>query len=383
MRSWSINLFRIFGIQVDLHATFLLLIGALSGLAFYREGLTSAIQTLIVLTLVFTCVLLHELGHCLTARKFGIQVPRIVLLPIGGMAQFESIPREPRKELLITLAGPAVNFVIAGLILLVWGLPEDPALIFRYPQAFGLPAILLVVNLAMGFFNLLPVFPMDGGRIFRALLATRFSYLRSTQAAVYVGKTLALAGIFLALFQYQAILLACLFAFIYLGGDMEWDMVRRTEKYRGLSAGDIAHDRFLRVSPDMSLRSLLDSHPAAGNDAWLVQDPNNRAIGVIDAETIRKAAREAGLHHPVARYMIPTKVLLQQDWPLEYFAGRLERGDQRLYPVYHHMDLVGVIDANQLQPTLDWAHLRRSPRPARPPHPAKPSASAGKKPSGG
>ncbi len=186
----------------------------------------------------FACVVLHELGHSLMARRFGVGVRRILLLPIGGMAEFESIPREPRRELLITLAGPAVNFVIAGVF---WGLIYLLGALstWNYPAAISdfLDA-LLWGNLVMGLFNLVPVFPMDGGRIFRALLATRMSYLRATFFAATVGKIIAALAVGMAIVvvvateekeeMFQASLLAALFTFILVMAELEF----RTTKTR-------------------------------------------------------------------------------------------------------------------------------------------------------
>jgi Zn-dependent protease len=177
----------------------------------------------------FTCVVLHELGHCFTAMHFGIGVRRILLMPIGGMAEFESIPREPSRELLMTLAGPAVNFVIAGLLWLAVGAPVTWAFSNYESNALGFTHLLLHWNLLMGAFNLVPVFPMDGGRIFRALLATRLPYLRATFWAATVGKVLAVIAALVAIFWLHTYLTAVLFAFIFFAGEAEYRAVKRRE----------------------------------------------------------------------------------------------------------------------------------------------------------
>lgn len=229
MLGWSINLFRIRGIQLALHGSFLLLLAYVAWEGWSEGGLEGAAWSVAIIGAFFTCVVLHELGHCFTAMHFGIGVRRILLMPIGGMAEFESIPREPSRELLMTLAGPAVNFVIAGLLWLAVGSPETWAFSSYESNALGFTHLLLHWNLLMGAFNLVPVFPMDGGRIFRALLASRLPYLRATFWAATVGKVLAVIAALVAIFWFQAYLTAVLFAFIFFAGETEYRAVKRRE----------------------------------------------------------------------------------------------------------------------------------------------------------
>ena len=226
MLGWSINLFRVRGIQLSVHASFFLLLAWIAKEGWDAGAWPGLIWSVATLVAFFGCVVLHEFGHSFTAMHFGIGVRRILLMPIGGMAEFESIPREPSRELLITLAGPAVNFVIAGALWLVVGMADGP----DYPATIvGFAQLLLRANLMMGCFNLLPVFPMDGGRIFRALLAWRMPYLRATFWAATVGKVLAVIAALIAAFVYQSYLTAVLFAFIYMAGEAEYRAVQRRE----------------------------------------------------------------------------------------------------------------------------------------------------------
>jgi Zn-dependent protease len=245
MLAWSINLFRVRGIQLAVHFTFLLLL-AYVGYAGWQGypnpedateiiggGWPGLIVNVLTLLALFTCVVLHEFGHSFTAMTFGVGVRRILLMPIGGMAEFDSIPREPSRELLITLAGPAVNFAIAMALALTVSMPEGWRLLSlpEYPATWsGFAQLLLHWNLLMGCFNLIPVFPMDGGRIFRALLAARMPYLRATFWAATVGKVLAMVGVTVALFIFDAPLNALLFAFIFFAGEMEYRAVVRRER---------------------------------------------------------------------------------------------------------------------------------------------------------
>ncbi len=229
------NLFRIRGIQLAVHFSFFLLLAFAAQEGWRPDddgtgggwvGMAWNVGTLLAF---FTCVVLHELGHSFTAMHYGIGVRRILLMPIGGMAEFEDIPREPSRELLITLAGPAVNFVLAGVLWATVGFAEGWPFSNDAADARGLAQLLLHWNLIMGCFNLVPVFPMDGGRIFRALLATRMQYLRATFWAATVGKVLAVLGALIALLVFHTWLTAVLFAFIFYAGEMEYRAVRRRE----------------------------------------------------------------------------------------------------------------------------------------------------------
>jgi Zn-dependent protease len=232
MLGWSMNLFRIRGIRLSIHFSFFLLLAFVAQQGWDEAGWDGVWWYVGMLLAFFTCVVLHELGHSFTAMHFGVGVRRILLMPIGGMAEFDSIPREPGREFLITVAGPAVNFAIAVVLWLIVGLPDGWPLQLDFPaDATGFAQVLVHWNLVMGFFNLIPVFPMDGGRLLRATLATRLPYLRATFAAAVVGKVLAVVGVAIALFVVNppAYLVAVLFGFIFVAGEMEYRAVRRRE----------------------------------------------------------------------------------------------------------------------------------------------------------
>jgi Zn-dependent protease len=230
MLGWSINLFRLFGIQLAVHASFGLLLAYYGWQGWQDGGPVGMLWSVALIVLFFGCVVLHELGHSLTARRYGVRVPRILLLPIGGMAEMEQIPRRPAAELLITIAGPAVNFALVLLLLpLVWEPLLGRVPIFEY-SVTDLLTQLWWGNLVMGTFNLLPVFPMDGGRIFRALLATRLPYLRASWWAVMVGRGLALGFAGVAVFYFDSPLAAVLFVFIFMAAGTEYRALLRREQ---------------------------------------------------------------------------------------------------------------------------------------------------------
>lgn len=361
MLDWSIKLFRVGGIRLEVHFTFLLLLGYFGYEGWTYAGPIGLVWGCVLLLAVFACVVLHELGHSLTAMRFGVKVHRILLLPIGGMAQFDRIPREPLKELAITVAGPAVNFLLFGVLVLLLGM-------FSIDDISALPLslrqlgfTLAAINLVMGVFNLIPVFPMDGGRIFRALLAMKLSYLAATRWASIVGKILATAGASYALLAHGNFLTAALFAFIYLGGDLEYKYVQRQEHLSGVFVGDLMNRDFLVFPATTAYAQVLQS---------AIDRPTADLIAVEGDETV--AAVRGSERPPKVQPWMEQRTLaqcgektdtpLQADWPLSFFHGRILASNNRFFPVYGLGRLTGLIDADEIERRLAARH-RRKKRP--------------------
>jgi Zn-dependent protease len=270
--SLSIKLGRVAGIELYLHATFLLF------LAFI--GLTQGgLEAVLLVSAVFGCVLLHEFGHALTARAFGIGTEDITLYPIGGVARLHQMPKAPSAELLITLAGPAVNFAIAGVIAL--GLALFGGSDYGYLGGPGswsedFAQNLLRVNLLLAVFNLVPAFPMDGGRIFRALLSHWVGRLRATEIAATVGRVLAIGFGVYSLFSGDLLRVA-LAVFIHAAATQELARVRAEEMW--------SHGR--SPDPDSSVRQQ-EMWTAPPGYRWV-----NRGQGVWQLAPIMANAREA------------------------------------------------------------------------------------------
>jgi len=190
---WSWKVWRLFGIPVYLHTTFVLLMGFIL-LARWRGGsdLVAAIGGVLFILAVFATIVLHELGHALTARHFGIRTKDITLLPIGGIARLERMPEVPRHELWVALAGPAVNLAIAAIVFSIGALAGMQPILALPTASVGPLDRFIAINVWLAVFNLIPAFPMDGGRALRALLAERTDYVRATQIAASLGQGVAL-----------------------------------------------------------------------------------------------------------------------------------------------------------------------------------------------
>jgi Zn-dependent protease len=223
---WSYRIARVAGIDVRIHVTFLLLPAYFGFLGWQEAGLAGALNELSFIGALFLCVLLHEFGHALAGRHYGIRTPDITLLPIGGVARMESIPEKPSMELIIAVAGPAVNVAIAlglaAILALTGGILEGPDSTLRI-QLHNL----LVVNCGLVFFNMIPAFPMDGGRVLRALLAMKFSHLTATRFAARTGQIMACGFAVLGFFANPMLILIALFVFSGAREELQYAIQRQ------------------------------------------------------------------------------------------------------------------------------------------------------------
>ena len=224
MRS-SLKVASIFGIEVRIHLTFLLFLVWIWFSYYQIAGFAGAVQGVLFILALFACVLLHEFGHAFAARGFGIETPDITLLPIGGVARLSRIPEKPWQELVVAIAGPLVNVVIAAvLIFVIHGSAALEQLEYLESPRIELLGKLASVNVMLVLFNLIPAFPMDGGRVLRALLAMAMPYAQATQIAAWIGQGLAVVfGIF-GIFGNPFLIFIAFF--IFVGAQQEAAMAR-------------------------------------------------------------------------------------------------------------------------------------------------------------
>ncbi|HJT82020.1 MAG TPA: site-2 protease family protein [Chthoniobacterales bacterium] len=286
--SWSIPILRVAGIQLRIHITFLLLIGWL-GLGYYASGGSAAAAVGVFFILIlFLCVVLHEFGHAIAAKSFGINTPDITLLPIGGVARLERMPEEPKQELIIAIAGPLVNVVIAACLFLFGARTDlNP---FTATQSGDLLSMLLKINILIVLFNLLPAFPMDGGRILRALLATRFSYARATQVAATVGQGFAFMFGFLGLMYNPLLIFIALFVYIGASQEAALAQMRDVSRRFPVSAAMIREFRTLVVSA--TLEEAVDALLATSQHDFPVIDETGNVAGVLTRNDLIAALRK-------------------------------------------------------------------------------------------
>ena len=282
-RSWKIG--TLFGIGIYVHATFLLLPLFVFFVNLVGGQLDMALYALAMIPAVFGCVVLHELGHALTARHYGIETRDITLYPIGGVARLERLPQRPWQEFWIALAGPAVNVVIALMLALLPGVLAGTIAFLKYPtEQANILVHLLIANIFLVGFNLLPAFPMDGGRVLRALLATQLGQLRATTIAANLGLAMAiLFGVFGFVGQQPFLIL--IGVFVFLAGQQELAVLRyrqahhRAEPLEVLPANEEEYSWPHHVSPGQP--SVFTWDDRAGS--W-IEWRNGRPIHTISVK---------------------------------------------------------------------------------------------------
>jgi stage IV sporulation protein FB len=257
---------------------------------------------------LFLCVLLHEFGHIFTARAFGVSTPDVILLPIGGVARLERIPEQPSQEFLIAIAGPAVNVVIAGLLVLVAGADlQITHLVSLENTSTSLVDRLATVNLFLALFNLIPAFPMDGGRVLRALLASKLGYVHATEIAAMIGQWVAFALGFLGLFGNP--LLIFIAVFVYLAATSEAHLVAIRAMSRGVPVTMAMMTQFATLTPDEHIDAAVETLLRTSQGEFPVVDRNGRPLGVLGRNDLIRALKERGPDARVADAMtgrIPT-----------------------------------------------------------------------------
>jgi Zn-dependent protease len=345
--SWRWRLGELFGIVIYMHVTFLLLLGWVALVSFGQgHGLAGAIGGILFILLVFACVVLHEYGHALTARRYGIQTRDITLLPIGGVARLERMPRDPVQELWVALAGPAVNVVIAAvlfvLILVFQGAPAVNGMGILGGELLrgGLLNELLRVNVLLVGFNVLPAFPMDGGRVLRALLAQRMEYVKATRIAANVGQMMAFVFGFIGLFNNPFLLFIALF--VYMGAEAEAQAVQVQSTFRGLPVRRAMVTRFTSLGADEPLsRAVQLLLSGTQQDFPVVTDGG--VAGILTRRDLLSALHEQGPASPVAGAMRTDVVPVEASAPLEDTFQRMQTEELTAVPVTDMGRLVGLI----------------------------------------
>ena len=339
---WAWKLGVVAGIPVYVHSTFLLIIAWVFWV-YWRQGqgfLSAAAGAGFVLVL-FGCVVLHEFGHALMARRFGIRTRDITLLPIGGVARLERMPDEPRQELWVALAGPAVNVVIAA------GLFAWLSLAGEYRPFVGLSVTggpfferLAVVNLFLALFNMLPAFPMDGGRVLRALLAMRLDYVRATQVAATVGQGMALLFALMGLLGNPFLLFIAFF--VWIGAAQEASMVQMKTALSGIPMSRAMITEFRTLSPRDPLSRAVDLIlTGSQKDFPVVEDAH--VVGMLSEKELISALSRGGMEMPVDDVMQSDFETADYHEMLEPVVQRLQGCDCRTVPVLLGSELVGLV----------------------------------------
>ncbi len=347
----SFKIGRAFGIDLKVHWTFFLLLAFFAFAGYQRSGsVTNALITALIIVALFVCVVLHEYGHSLVAQRLGVEIQDITVLPIGGVARLKSLPTRPWDEVKIAIAGPLVNVVLApiffAIALLLGAGPLDTANILQGGNSLGqIFAYLGLINVALVVFNLIPAFPMDGGRVLRGLLATRFGPVRATDIASAVGQFFAFAFFLIGLLSGNFVL-ALIGVFIFFGAAGEQQMVRQRELTRGLLISDVmgTRPRLETVTPYHTFGQVLDSVIHGYQEDFPVVDEDGKLVGMITREEIMAAAHSPERYSSVRDLMKTNVPTISPGADLfEEGLRALQKSGLRALPVTEDGELVGML----------------------------------------
>ena len=345
---WSWKLVTVAGIDVYVHGTFLLLIAFLAfGDLVAGQGIAVVVRSTFLILAVFATVVLHEFGHALTARRFGVRTQDITLLPIGGIARLEKLPEKPGEQLLVAFAGPAVNLAIALAIFVLLFLGNGQVGIesFRYTDGSFL-AQLMWINVSLAVFNLLPGYPMDGGRILRALLAMRMPPERATQTAARVGQGVAILCGLVGLFMSP--LLVLIAVFVWLGAQAEHSVSTVRAALAGLSVREGMITDFKTVSPTEPLSRAVELTLAGFQQDFPVMDAGARLVGVLTHSDVLKGLAAQGAAIPVQQAMRSTVETASPSEALDGALTRIHQNGCRVLMVVDNEKVVGLLTAGNV-----------------------------------
>jgi Zn-dependent protease/CBS domain-containing protein len=295
--SWSLNIGSIAGTQIRLHITFLIFLGWIALASYASGGPQEALSGVIFMVLLFACVVAHEFGHIFTARAFGVSTPDVTLLPIGGVARLERIPEQPHEEFLVAIAGPLVNVVIAfGLVVLAGAHLKAGDLAAVESAKVSLVDRLAAVNLFLALFNMIPAFPMDGGRVLRALLASRLGFVRATEIAAFVGQGCAFALGFAGLFWNPLLIFIAIF--VYLAAASEAHSVALRAMSRGVPVSTAMMTQYATLTPQAHVDEAVETLLRTSQSEFPVVDGDGKPVGLLGRGDIIRALKQLG---PAAR----------------------------------------------------------------------------------
>lgn len=290
---WSLTVGYVYGTAVRIHVTFLLFLVWIWAAYYQRGGAGAAWEGVAFVVLLFLCVVLHEFGHVFAARRYGVKTPDVTLWPFGGIASLERIPEKPSEELVVALAGPAVNVVIALVLMLILGGTTG----IEHLQDIDNPQVSLLAKLAganifLVVFNLIPAFPMDGGRVLRALLAMRMSHAQATQTAASIGQALAIGLGVLGIFGNPMLIIIAVFVFLAAAG--EAGHVQMKQAARGVLVQDAMITRFESLDTQASVGDAAEALIRTTQREFPVVDGAGHLRGVVTRDAMIRVLQQSG-----------------------------------------------------------------------------------------
>jgi len=378
----SLKIARVAGINIAVHWTFLFLIAYIVVMTYYQGGdLSNILWSILFILTIFVCVILHELGHSLTGQRFGVSTPNITLLPIGGMANMQNIPDNPKHEFLIAVAGPAVNVVIAALLYLIFqenitaayekmmqfvqegqqaGQISEEAQQYVSISGASFLFYLFTVNVFLVLFNAIPAFPMDGGRVFRSLLSFWLNRVKATQIASVTGQILAVGFALLGIFVTGNPFLVVIAVVVFMGARGEYSMVKKNYYLKGHSVREALRTRFTTLKPYDTLQDAENELLAGSDQDFIVMDDDENSKGVLTRNALMEALgnrRRDTEVHKVANADIP---VIQIDQDISEVYDQMMKSGFSLLPVVDGERFVGVLDFENVSEFLMLQRVTRN-----------------------
>jgi len=349
---WSWRLGRFAGIDVYVHATFLILIAWLVLTEWQQTHSTRAVVGAVLFILsLFACVVIHEFGHALAARHSGIATRDIILLPIGGVSRMERIPDNPRQELWIALAGPLVSLAVAAALwFFLWAVHAPAPMnqmvqLDSWAKIYPFVAQLMVANGVLAVFNLLPAFPMDGGRIFRAVLARRMDYSRATRVAANIGQGMAVIFALAGIIGNPFLVLVALF--IWIGAGQEAALAEMKTALEGIRVSQVTVTDFKTISPSDTLAHAVQLMLHGSQQDFPVVDAG-RLVGILTRRELLKALSKSGPDSSVSNAMRKEYPIVSSSDALQTAMEKLQDPECRVLPVMEAGRLVGLFTLENL-----------------------------------
>jgi Zn-dependent protease/CBS domain-containing protein len=363
---WSITVGRFGGTAVKIHVTFILFLAWIAFSGWARGGSSAALDSTLFIVLLFACVVLHEFGHILAARRYGIEATEVTLLPIGGVANLQRLPSDPRQELVVALAGPAVNLLIGAALIAALGSLQSRDLTDIDNPNLSFAGRLAAANVFLAVFNLIPAFPMDGGRVLHALLAMRFGGPAATDIAARIGQALAFGLGFLDLFGNPLLLFIAIF--VYMAAAAEAQMSAAQQALKGLTVREAMETRFTPIPIEATLGQAVEALLATAQHEFPVVDAFKKPIGLLTREDILAAVRKHGSEEPASAFMRSSVDSVRPSTSVDSVLERLHGPNAAaLYVTDPDGAIVGLLTRQALAEVIlirsvrpDWRFERRT-----------------------
>ncbi len=349
-KKWSLNMGKVAGIPIFIHWTFFILIGWIFLMHFQMgHGVREGLSGMIFILALFACVVLHEFGHSLTAGRFGILTKDITIYPIGGIASLESLPARPSRELQVALAGPAVNVVIAGIL---WIYLKSTGQTFNFGAMQNIEMTgasfvsnLMYANVVLAVFNLIPAFPMDGGRVLRSLLAMKMKPVKATSIAAKTGQFLAIGFVFFGFFYNFWLVFIGLFIFLGAGAESRAEEIKQA--LQGIRVMDVMQLKFGILNPDATLQ-MAAGHFLNSNEKSFLVIKDARVLGILGYKDVVDGLRKGKGDQKIEAFMQKDFHWLEKGEKLSDKFYLMLQGRQALFPVRDNGKLVGIVNLDEI-----------------------------------